>query len=88
MKVKLRFVGLLARKAGGGKKEFELPDSVTLAEALKRIFEVYKLGGLNANVKEVSAGYLRIYVNGRVVRMDAILQEGDEISFLPPIAGG
>jgi len=84
----LRFVGPFARKAGGNKIQFELPKSVTLAEALKRIFKTYKLGVLDADLKEITSGYIRIYVNGKVPRMDDVLQDGDEIAFLPPIAGG
>jgi len=88
LKVHLRFVGSLARKAGGSRAELELPESTTLAEALKRISKVYKLGVWISDAKEIGSGYVRIYVNGRVPRMDAVLRDGDEISLLPPTAGG
>lgn len=88
MRVQLRFVGSLARKAGRNKVVLELPDSITLIEALKKIFKTYKLGVLDSDLNELISGYVQIYVNGRIPRMDYVLQEGDEISFLPPIAGG
>ena len=88
LRVILRFVGSFARKAGGNKIEFELLTSTTLLEAIKQIFKTYKLGDVQINENGSIAGPLRIYVNGRIASMNTPLKEGDEISFLPPIAGG
>lgn len=88
LKVNLRFAGSFIRKTGGNKIQFELPPSTTLAEAIKRIFKTYKLGYLEVGENGINTGSLRIYLNGKVAPMNTILKENDEISFLPPIAGG
>ena len=88
LKVNLRFVGALALKAGNNKVKFELPSSTTLGEAVKQVFKTYKLGSIEGSEKGISAGYLRVFLNGRMKPMNTVLKEDDEISFLPPMAGG
>ncbi len=88
MKVNLRFIGSLALKTGNNKIEYELPASTTLDEAVRLVFKTYKLGNIGIDENEISAGYLQIFLNRKIVPMSQILKEGDEISFLPPLAGG
>jgi len=88
LKVTLRFVGSLAHKAGGSNIEFELPESTTLSEAIVRIFKAYKLGNVEVDENGLNVGFVRIYLNGRIMPMSTALKEEDEISFLPPVAGG
>jgi molybdopterin converting factor small subunit len=88
LKVNLRFFGAFATKVGRNSMKLETRDSATLADLLSQIFKTYKLGSLNNSEGDISAGYLRIYVNGRNAPLNMILQEDDEISFLSPVAGG
>lgn len=88
LKVILRFIGSLALKTGGNRIEFELPASTTLGEAASLVFKTYKLGNIEVNENGAAAGYLQIFLNRKVMLINQILKEGDEISFLPPLTGG
>ena len=82
MKVKVRFVGYLARKFGE-ERGIELDDRSTLGDAIR---EVIRKG--EAGVRGSVLSSTRIFLNGRTAGMDTLLKDGDEISFFPIIAGG
>lgn len=49
--------------------------------------------GLFASLRErhgfrLEARHLRVAVNNRMATMEAVLKSGDEVTFLPPVAGG
>jgi len=88
LKVNLRFVGPLALKAGSNRVEFELPVFTTLMEAIRKIFKTYKLGDVKIDENGVNTGSVMVYLNGRMVLMDSVLKEDDEIFFLPLVVGG
>lgn len=88
MKVILRFIGSLALKTGGNRIEFELPASTTLGEAARLVFKTYRFGDIEVDENGTAAGYVQIFLNRRMVPINQILKEGDEISFLPPLTGG
>ena len=87
MKVKVRFVGSLARRFG--KEEYlDFRGHTTLGEALDHIFKTKGLGGLGERRQRSLSGYAQVFLNGRRVEMDTLLKEGDEITFFPVITGG
>ncbi len=86
MQIRVRFVGFLARKIG---REIvvNLEEEATFANAVKKISEIYGFGPIDIN-KGNDPDYLIVLLNGRSQKPDVKLKEGDEIVFLPPIAGG
>jgi len=84
--VKVRFVGFLARKIGR-EISVELDEGTTFAEAVRRISREYGFGPIDLE-KGSDPDYLIVLLNGRSHQPDVKLKEGDEIAFLPPIAGG
>lgn len=89
-KVKIRLVSLL-REAVSGKGEVEIEinnDTVTLGEAIAKLFEEYPR--LQKLVKELEErGLTVIYtVNGHSASRDTSVSDGDEIAILPPASGG
>ena len=58
---------------------------------------VTDVGGLIAHLRTLGAGYetalgdaarIRVAVNQRHAGFDAVIREGDEIAFFPPVTGG
>lgn len=86
MLIKVRFVGPLARKIGR-EAMIELDDEISLASAVKHISEKYGFGPIDME-HGGDRGYFVILLNGRSREPKTKLQEGDEISFLPTLAGG
>jgi len=89
MKVKIRFLGYLALKIGT-ELFLEVEEKITLGEVAARVLEEHDLSQaeLRAESLRVSPGHLRILLNGREQSFNTLLQEGDEVVFLPPLVGG
>ena len=91
-KIKVIFFSIL--KDITKKKEDTLEIESTVASAIHKLIETYgddlreKLLDNNGKVRK----HIVTYVNGKDIRhynnLDTILQDGDEIIFLPAIAGG
>lgn len=86
MQIRIRFVGFWARKIGR-ELAVELDDGTTLAAAVMQISKKYGFGVINLDHGD-DQGVLVILLNGRSQKPSAKLEEGDEIAFLPTMAGG
>ncbi|MBE0675942.1 MAG: MoaD/ThiS family protein [Bacteroidales bacterium] len=77
MKIRVLFFGVLGERAGGSEKSYE---GVADTESLeKRVSE--EIEGL------AEYSYI-LSVNRNIVKGNTRLNEGDEVAFLPPFAGG
>ena len=59
----------------------ELPRDTSIEKLLTKISLTYP------NIKSI-LNIIQISVNYKVVNMDTILKDGDEVALLPPISGG
>ena len=84
--IKLSFVGFLARKIGK-EATVEVEENTTLALAVSEISEKYSLG-ITKLEPGGEPGYMVILLNGKSQKPGVKLKDGDEISFLPIVAGG
>jgi molybdopterin synthase catalytic subunit len=80
MRLDLLFFALYRELAGAGERPIEVPPGTTVAE-LVRI--VRALPGLE-RLPESPV----VAVNQEYAAPDTILQDDDEVAFLPPVAGG
>jgi molybdopterin converting factor subunit 1 len=81
MKVRLLFFAVLRDIAGTGETELDLPDGTT-AQA---VWE-----SLRSRHPQL-AGYATApmtAINEEYASADAVLREGDDLAFIPPVAGG
>lgn len=77
--IQIRFFAVLREQAGRG-----LLDLTTAAGTPAELYRELQAGhGLR-----LSPALLRVAVNGRYTSMDATLQAGDQVVFIPPVAGG
>jgi molybdopterin converting factor subunit 1 len=79
MLVKALYFGGLRAALGRAEDELELPEGSQVALALAKV-----LSGLGPDW----AVALRCAVNEDFAPLDRVLQPGDEVAFLPPVAGG
>lgn len=81
MRVRLRLFASLRDAAGIETAELELPDGITVGEALDRLCALYP-----------SLGRWREHImlarNRRYVTIADRLADGDEIALFPPVSGG
>jgi molybdopterin synthase sulfur carrier subunit len=88
MRIKMRVFATLRDELGWKEKELEVKDNLTLRELLE---EIPKLKELIFDDGEIHEHY-RVYINGRYIDfaggLDRVIEEGDEITIFPALAGG
>lgn len=81
---RLLFFGKLGDLAGGRVRDGALPEGVTTVAQL-----ISALGKDDPTLGEaLLAPSTRFVVNEHIVAGDAVVGDGDEIAFLPPVSGG
>lgn len=95
MIVTVRTIGLLKALFGSGELEVTLPPGGTVDEVLSSLARRYgdRAAALFAQTGEATAQpSMRVMVNGRDIAVlggrQAVLQDGDEVLVLTPMAGG
>lgn len=79
MHIKIRLFGMLRELAGQSVLELEVPSRTTAGQVWRYLVDHYpRLGATNPGMA----------VNLEYTSPDAVLGEGDEVAFLPPVAGG
>ena len=81
MKVRLLFFAVLRDIAGTDARELDLGDGTTARDVWQSLRAQY------AKLADYAQPPL-IAVNERYATADTILREGDELAFIPPVAGG
>lgn len=84
MSVHLLYFSWVRERIGRGAEEIPLPEPTTVGALVQR------LAGLSAGHAAAFAdpARLRTAVNQRYCGFDAIVQDGDELAFFPPVTGG
>jgi molybdopterin converting factor subunit 1 len=80
MKVRLLFFAVLRDIVGKSEADLEVPEGTRAEDVWQRLRAEY--GPLAAYAQPMTA------VNESYVRPDALLRDGDEVAFIPPVAGG
>jgi molybdopterin converting factor subunit 1 len=81
MKVRLLYFAVLRDIAGKGEEIVELPDGTRAADVWNRLRAQHR----------ALAAYERppmTAINESYVPADQLLRDGDEVAFIPPVAGG
>ncbi len=81
MRVKVRLFARLRDLAGTGELERDLPASATVQAVWDSLVVEHPTLGEYARAISVA-------VNAEYSRMGALLTDGDEVAFLPPVSGG
>lgn len=94
MNVKVRSVGAIRQVLGAAELPVTVPEETTLSGLLQRLGEDIEGFAPYAVKAQEAASYapLRIVVNGRDIapgqRQHRVLEDGDDVLILLPIAGG
>ncbi|MEA2491864.1 MAG: MoaE-MoaD fusion protein [Acidobacteriota bacterium] len=81
MKVRLLFFAVLRDIAGTGETELDLPDGTTA----RAVWESLRVR--HAQLADYATPPMTA-INEEYASADAVLREGDELAFIPPVAGG
>ena len=81
MRVSVRLFARLRDIAGAGELERDVPTGATVSAVWQILADEFpELGRYATSISTA--------VNAEYARMDAVLHEGDEVAFLPPVSGG
>ena len=81
MRVTVRLFARLRDIVGAGELQREVPPGATVRAVWQNLAaEFPELGSYATSISTA--------VNAEYARMDAVLHEGDEVAFLPPVSGG
>jgi sulfur-carrier protein len=81
MRVTVRLFARLRDMAGSGELVRDVPDPATVQTVWSAL--VAEMPALAQYEKTMS-----VAVNAEYARMAAVVQDGDEVAFLPPVSGG
>ena len=81
MKIQLLLFGSLRESVGESRLEVELADGATVAILRAWLAE-------RSEIVEKLGDRLAASINMEVADPDDVLEDGDEVAFLPPVAGG
>lgn len=80
MQVHVVLFAMLREKKGASELDVEVPEGTTVEALETQIFPDDTAGAIS--------GSLLYAVNRVYVSRDCILEEGDEVAFIPPVSGG
>jgi molybdopterin converting factor subunit 1 len=81
MTIRLRFFAMLRERAGAGELQQEVPGSTTVRSLWQMIREQHP-------ALAAYGGPVRFAVNQAYVDSETVLQDNDEVAFIPPVSGG
>jgi molybdopterin synthase catalytic subunit len=81
MQIKIRLFAMLRQQAGWRERDFELPEGATVGDAWTAL--ATQTPALTAQREHV-----RFALNREYATADQPLSDGDELAFIPPVAGG
>ena len=81
MKIRLLFFAMLREMLQSPEQKIEIPDGATVGEVATRILSRQ---GSSVPLKEAMC----FAVNCNYVSPEYVLHDGDEVAFIPPVAGG
>lgn len=82
--VRVLFLGRLSETAGVAEMSVDLPSGEMEIEAFRAL-----VTRSNPGLAEMIGGpSVRTVLNQAIVMQDAVVHDGDEVAFLPPVSGG
>ena len=84
MKIQVRFFASLRESLECGELDLMLDDGSTTEDLLNHITR--RIGAVAMEL--LSSSNVRVAINKEIRDLPAILNDGDEVAFMPPITGG
>ena len=79
MKIKVKFFSLLREEFGAAEKVVEIEDG-------SRVSDIAEFVGIESG--RIEDGSVMAALNFEYCDADAVLKDGDEVAFFPPVSGG
>ncbi len=88
MRVKVRYFARYRSLVGTGEEEVEVPEGATVIDLIEKLKELHPVLKNEVFAEDDDLADVNVSRNGRYVRFDEILKEGDTVALFPPVSGG
>jgi len=88
MKVIVRYFARYRSLVGKSEEELEVPDGITVRELIEILKERHPVLKNEVFAEDNDLADVNVSRNGRYVRFDEVLRDGDVIAIFPPVSGG
>ncbi|ASJ01509.1 ubiquitin-like small modifier protein 1 [Thermococcus gorgonarius] len=88
MKVTVRYFARYRSLVGKGEEEVELPEGATVRDLIEKLKELHPVLKNEVFAEDDDLADVNVSRNGRYVRFDEILKDGDIVALFPPVSGG
>ncbi|AEO14022.1 ubiquitin-like small modifier protein 1 [Thermococcus sp. AM4] len=88
MKVTVRYFARYRSLVGKGEEEVELPEGATVRDLIEKIKELHPVLRNEVFAEDDDLADVNVSRNGRYVRFDETLRDGDIVAIFPPVSGG
>ena len=88
MKVTVRYFARYRSLIGKSEEELEVPDGITVRELIEILRERHPILKTEVFAEDDDLADVNVSRNGRYVRFDEVLRDGDTVAVFPPVSGG
>lgn len=88
MKVTVRYFARYRSLVGRSEEELEIPDGITVGELIEILKEKHPVLEGEVFAEDDDLADVNVSRNGRYVRFDEVLHDGDIVAIFPPVSGG
>lgn len=88
MRIKVRYFARYRSLVGKSEEELEVPDGITVRDLIEILKERYPVLKNEVFAEDDDFADVNVSRNGRYVRFDEVLKDGDVIAIFPPVSGG
>jgi len=88
MKVTVRYFARYRSLVGRSEEELEVPEGITIRELIEILKERHPVLKNEVFAEEDDLADVNVSRNGRYVRFDEVLRDGDTVAIFPPVSGG
>jgi len=88
MRLTVRYFARYRSLVGKGEEELEVPEGITVAELIEILKERHPALKNEVFAEDDEFADVNVSRNGRYVRFDEVLRDGDVVAIFPPVSGG
>ena len=88
MKITVRYFARYRSLVGKSEEELEVPEGITVRELVEILKERHPILKNEVFAEEDDLADVNVSRNGRYVRFDEVLRDGDIVAIFPPVSGG